>query len=166
MMSALGFGIWIWVDMWQDDIIMIKLKKSKFYPIAKWHHRSQLFWARSHPTPCDNCHLDVHYSSWPVCLFPCVNAGSRANCQPAVPFLAPLIIRIWAVGRMTMSPMTLGPGMSSICHCGFWDVISILPQLQSASTNVWFMLAFLYAPSGAPPQIRISTFLKLLAQWL
>ena len=22
-----------------------------------------VFWARSHPTPCDNCHLHVHYSS-------------------------------------------------------------------------------------------------------
>ena len=24
--------------MWQDYIIMIKLKKLKLYPIAKWHH--------------------------------------------------------------------------------------------------------------------------------
>ena len=32
--------------MWQDDVIIIKLKKSKLFPIAKWHHGSQLFWVR------------------------------------------------------------------------------------------------------------------------
>ena len=46
-MSALGFGIWIWVDMWQNDVIIIKLKKSKFSPIAICSHHDILHFLSS-----------------------------------------------------------------------------------------------------------------------
>ena len=41
-MSALGFGIWIWVDMWQDDVIIIELKNKNYIslPLNNFHFLS------------------------------------------------------------------------------------------------------------------------------
>lgn len=86
--------------------------------------------------------------------------GSRhgwvASPQPAVPFMAPLMINTLPFGRRTMSPMTRRLGIVNIDHWGFSSTSSPLltvidPQVSEAGIR---SLSSEYCAFGSvPPQI-------------